>query len=88
MSIVLWVVAGAALGWISHSFLNMNTKRSPLTVMLIGAVGGFAGGKLLAPMLLAPASNPDAISLGALGLAVLVAAALIFTGDYLAQRLS
>jgi len=88
MSIVLWIVAGAALGWISYSFLNMNPKRGALTVMLIGGAGGLVGGKLLAPMLLAPATNPDAISLGALGFAVLVAAALVFIGDYLGQRLS
>lgn len=88
MSIALWVVAGAALGWFSYSFLNMNAKRGALIAMLIGGAGGLVGGKLIAPMLLAPATNPDAISLGALGFALLVAAAVLFTGDYIAERLS
>jgi uncharacterized membrane protein YeaQ/YmgE (transglycosylase-associated protein family) len=86
MSIFLWVLAGATLGWIGHRFLNINGDRNAFMVIAIGGFGGLLGGMVIAPMLLTPATNPDAFSIGAMGFALLVAAAVLYAGDFVAER--
>jgi len=86
MNIVMWVLAGSVLGWVGYAFLGFNEKRSMMVSILIGAVGGFFGGKVLAPMFTATATLPGEFSTAALIFAVAAAAAFLAAGNLISAR--
>jgi len=59
-NIMLWVLAGGVAGWIAFAFMKFNADRGLLISIIIGMVGGYLGGSILAPMFGAgPAVNPS-----------------------------
>jgi uncharacterized membrane protein YeaQ/YmgE (transglycosylase-associated protein family) len=86
MSIAIWMLAGAVLGWIGRSYLGFNEDRSALVVILIGGFGGLLGGNVLAPMFLTPAAVPGAISVGAMVVAMMASATCLYAGNFVSSR--
>ena len=85
MELVLWLVAGAILGWVAITYMRLNEDRGTMVSIIIGAAGGVAGGKLVAPMFTAGAA-PGEFSMTAL-LVVLVSAAVCLTiGNFVHSR--
>jgi uncharacterized membrane protein YeaQ/YmgE (transglycosylase-associated protein family) len=85
MNIAIWMLAGAILGWVGYSFLGFNEARGKLVSIIIGAVGGFFGGQMVAPMFTA-AAVPSDFSLSALFFAAAVAAAFLALGNLVHRR--
>ena len=85
MNIAMWILAGGILGWIGYAFLGYNAERAKLVPILIGAVGGFFGGKVVAPMFTAVAV-PASFSIAALIFAVAIAAAFLAASNFLYNR--
>jgi uncharacterized membrane protein YeaQ/YmgE (transglycosylase-associated protein family) len=86
MNIIMWMVAGAALGWAGYAVLHYNESRGMLVSMIIGVAGGVAGGKLVAPMFGVIDSIPEAFSMAALICALASAAVVLFVGDKVHAR--
>lgn len=86
MNIALWILAGGALGWLGYKVLGYNEGRGVMVSVLIGAFGGFFGGKVIAPALSAATTVPDAFNVTALFFAAAFAAALLFLGNVSHQR--
>ncbi len=86
MNIIMWMVAGAALGWAGYAVLHYNESRGMLISMIIGVVGGVLGGKLVAPMFGVVAAIPEAFSMAALVCALAGAAVVLFVGDQVHAR--
>jgi uncharacterized membrane protein YeaQ/YmgE (transglycosylase-associated protein family) len=86
MEFVLWVVAGAVLGWLGIEYLGFNKDRGAIVSITIGAIGGVTGGKLLAPMLGAVAVAPDEFSLSALIVVLGSSAAFLALGNLVHER--
>jgi uncharacterized membrane protein YeaQ/YmgE (transglycosylase-associated protein family) len=86
MNTFLWVLAGAALGWASFTLLNFSEGRGKIASIVLGAMGGVLGGKMIAPMLTAPASVAGDFSISALVIAMLVASVLLFVADLVNKR--
>jgi uncharacterized membrane protein YeaQ/YmgE (transglycosylase-associated protein family) len=86
MNIAIWVLAGAVLGWIASSVLKVNERRGMVISVIIGAVGGFAGGNVVAPMLGAVTETPNDFSLFAMTIALASAAACLAIGELLYNR--
>ena len=86
MNIVMWMVAGAALGWAGYAVLHFNEARGMLISMIIGVAGGVAGGKLVAPMFGVIDSIPEVFSMAALICALASAAVVLFVGDKVHAR--
>jgi len=86
MNIVVWMLTGGMLGWIGYSFLGFNEGRSMMVSIVIGAVGGVVGGKMIAPMFSAVAAAPGGFSVMALLFAAAVAAAFLALGSLVHQR--
>lgn len=63
MTIVLWILAGGAIGWAGFTYLGFNEGRGQKIAILIGAVGGLLGGKVLAPMFGAVAGDFSVMAL-------------------------
>ena len=85
MNIAIWILAGCILGWVGYAFMGYNAERAKLIPILIGAVGGFFGGKVIAPMFTAVAV-PVNFSMMALLFAAAVAVAFLALGDFLYKR--
>ena len=86
MNIVMWMLAGGILGWVGYTFLGFNEKRGMLVSIIIGALGGVLGGKLIAPMFTAAAAVPGDFSASTLAFAVAVAATFLFVGNLVHNR--
>lgn len=86
MNIIMWMLAGAALGWAGYAVLHYNESRGMLISMIIGVAGGVAGGKLVAPMFGVIDSIPEAFSMAALICALASAAVVLFVGDKVHAR--
>ena len=85
MNIAIWILAGGILGWVGYAFLGFNTERAKMVPILIGAVGGFFGGKVIAPMFTAVAV-PANFSMAALFFAIAIAAAFLAAGNFVYNR--
>jgi len=85
MNIVMWMLAGAILGWIGFSYMRFNEERGLLVSAIIGAVGGLIGGQLIAPMF-TEAAVAGAFSTSGMVFAAIVAAGLLFAGNLVHDR--
>ena len=70
MNVAMWVLAGGALGWIGFAYLRVNRDLGLATAVIIGAVGGFFGGNVLAPMLGAVTDTPNVFNLFSMAVAL------------------
>lgn len=86
MNIAMWVVAGAVLGWAGHAYLNVNAEQGMTISIIIGAVGGFFGGSVLAPMLGAITDASSDFSAFSLFVASVSAAGCLLVADLVAKR--
>lgn len=81
MDIVLWVLAGGIVGCACYSYLHFNQDRGIMISIVIGALGGFIGGNVIAPMFTAGALAPGDFSVPALFFAAAVPAAFLGAGN-------
>jgi uncharacterized membrane protein YeaQ/YmgE (transglycosylase-associated protein family) len=80
MNVVLWILAGATVGWIGYSVLGLNKARGMMISLAIGTIGGLIGGKMVAPVFYTVAAT-GAFSMPALLVAATVALALLVIGN-------
>jgi uncharacterized membrane protein YeaQ/YmgE (transglycosylase-associated protein family) len=85
MNIAIWILAGGILGWVGYAFLGFNAERAKMVPVLIGAAGGFFGGKVVAPLFTAVAVPVD-FSMAALVFAAIVAAAFLAASNFVYDR--
>jgi uncharacterized membrane protein YeaQ/YmgE (transglycosylase-associated protein family) len=85
MNTFLWMLAGGMLGWLGFSFLKINEGRGKIVSIIIGALGGFFGGKVIAPMFTA-AAVPGDFNVSALVFALALAAAFMAIGNLVHNR--
>lgn len=86
MNIMIWVLAGAVAGWIGYTYMKFNEDRGMIVSVIIGAVGGFFGGNVLAPMLGAVTDTPNTFSLFSLAVALAAAAGCLAIGNLVSNR--
>ncbi len=86
MNIFVWIVAGGLLGWAGYKFWGFNEQRAPLVSIVIGALGGFFGGHVIAPVFLSVAAIPEKFNSPALFFAAAIAASFLFVGSMLHDR--
>lgn len=51
MNIVIWLVVGGLVGWVASMIMKTNAQQGAILNIVVGVVGAFLGGFLLAPML-------------------------------------
>lgn len=86
MNIMIWLLAGGVAGWIGHSYMRFNKDRGVIVSMIIGMIGGFFGGNVLAPMLGAPVDAANSFSPFCLAVALAAAAGCLAIGNLLSSR--
>jgi len=86
MNIVLWILAGSALGWAAFTLLGINERRGKVASMIIGAIGGILGGQMLAPLVSsAPILSGD-FNIQALFIAAFTASGCLVIGNMIENR--
>lgn len=86
MNIAMWALAGGVLGWIGFAILHANADRGMVISVIIGVLGGFFGGNVLAPMLGANPDTPNDFSMFSLLIALASAAACLAIGNLASKR--
>jgi uncharacterized membrane protein YeaQ/YmgE (transglycosylase-associated protein family) len=51
MNFIMWLIVGGLLGWVASMIMGTNDRQGMLLNVIVGIVGAFLGGLLLAPML-------------------------------------
>jgi uncharacterized membrane protein YeaQ/YmgE (transglycosylase-associated protein family) len=86
MNIVMWILAGGALGWAAFTLLGFNKQRGTIVSIIIGAMGALIGGQMLAPLMSsAPIVSGD-FNVQALFIAAISASACLAIGNMIEQR--
>ena len=86
MNIMIWVLAGGVAGWVGYTYMRFNEDRGMIVSIIIGVVGGFFGGNVLAPMLGAVTDTPNSFSLFSLVVAMAAAAGCLAIGNLISRR--
>ena len=86
MNIVIWMLAGGALGWAAFALLGINEKRGTIVSVVIGALGGVIGGQMLAPMVSSSPIVSGDFNIQALFIAAISASAFLAIGNMIEQR--
>jgi uncharacterized membrane protein YeaQ/YmgE (transglycosylase-associated protein family) len=50
INFIIWIVIGAVLGWLASMLMNRDGQQNLLLDIVVGIVGAFIGGFLLAPL--------------------------------------
>lgn len=86
MNIALWILSGAVAGWIGYAWIGWNEGRSLLVSIVLGTVGGLAGGSVVAPMFTAAPVAGGGVLLMPLAIAMVCALALLVAADQVLKR--
>ncbi|HYL88488.1 MAG TPA: hypothetical protein VEU32_06940 [Burkholderiales bacterium] len=86
MNIVMWILAGGALGWAAFAVLGINEERGTLVSIIIGAVGGVIGGQVVAPMMSSAPVVAGDFNIQALFIAAVSASACLAIGNMIERR--
>ena len=85
MNIALWILIGSVVGWLAYAYLGFD-KRGLMGSVLIGALGGAVGGKLIAPMFNVGAAVPEALTSAGLLFAAAVAGVFLVISEIVYKR--
>ena len=79
-------MAGVIVAWVAFSVLRVNEGRGLMIALVVGAVGAYVGGSVLAPMLEHSSTAADGFNPLALVVACSVAAACVYASDFVYER--
>jgi uncharacterized membrane protein YeaQ/YmgE (transglycosylase-associated protein family) len=77
MNLIIWLVVGGLVGWVASMLMRTNAQQGLLLNVVVGIVGAFLGGLLLAPMFGTGTINSNDFSLPSLGVSLLGAVILL-----------
>ncbi len=66
MSFISWIIVGGLLGWIASMIMKTNDQQGIILNIIVGIVGAFLGGLLLAPLFGTGTINQNDFSMGSL----------------------
>jgi uncharacterized membrane protein YeaQ/YmgE (transglycosylase-associated protein family) len=77
INFIIWIVVGAVLGWLASMIMGRNGSQGLLLDIVVGIVGAFLGGLLLAPLFGTGTINQGDFSLSGLLVSLLGAVILL-----------
>jgi uncharacterized membrane protein YeaQ/YmgE (transglycosylase-associated protein family) len=86
MSFILWLIVGGVLGWIASMIMGRNDQMGIFLNIIVGIVGAFLGGLLLAPLFGTGTINQYDFSIGSLLVSLLGAVILLFVVNLIWRR--
>ena len=86
MSFILWLIIGGVIGWVASMIMGTNDKQGIFLNIVVGIVGAFLGGLLLAPLFGTGTINQYDFSIGSLLVSLLGAVVLLFIVGFFRRR--
>jgi uncharacterized membrane protein YeaQ/YmgE (transglycosylase-associated protein family) len=77
MNFIVWLIVGGLIGWVASMIMRTNAQQGVILNIVVGIVGAFLGGFLLAPMLGTGTINSNDFSIAGLGVSLLGAVILL-----------
>ncbi|APA66549.1 MULTISPECIES: GlsB/YeaQ/YmgE family stress response membrane protein [unclassified Janthinobacterium] len=77
MNFIIWIVIGGVIGWLASMVMKTDAQQGIFLNIVVGIVGAFLGGWLLAPLFGTGTINSDNFSLSALLVSFLGAVILL-----------
>lgn len=77
MNFIIWIVIGGVLGWLASIVMRTDAQQGMLLNIIVGIVGAFLGGWLLAPLFGTGTINQSDFSIGSLLVSFLGAVILL-----------
>ena len=77
MTFIIWLVAGALIGWLAGLGMNNEAQQGVLVNVAVGVVGAMLGGWLIAPLFGAGTLNQNDLSATGLMASLLGAVVLL-----------
>lgn len=91
MNFIIWLIAGALVGWVASMVMGTNGQQGMILNIIVGIVGAFVAGLVLTPLLGIGTINQSNFSLPALlvslgGAVILLAVINLFQGRGVSGR--
>jgi uncharacterized membrane protein YeaQ/YmgE (transglycosylase-associated protein family) len=86
MSFILWLIIGGILGWIASMIMGTNDRQGMFLNIIVGIVGAFLGGLILAPLFGTGTINQYDFSIGSLLVSLLGAVILLAIVGFFRRR--
>lgn len=77
MNFIIWIIIGGIIGWLASIVMRTNAQQGMLLNIIVGIVGAFLGGFLLAPLFGAGTINQNDFSISSLLVSFLGAVILL-----------
>ena len=77
MNFIIWLIVGGILGWLASIVMKTNDKQGIFLNIVVGIVGAFLGGLLIAPLVGTGTINRGDFSVGSLVVSFLGAIILL-----------
>ena len=66
MTFIMWIVIGGVLGWLASIVMKTNAQQGIFLNIVVGIIGAFLGGLLLAPLFGTGTINQGDFSIGSM----------------------
>ena len=86
MGFIAWLVVGGLLGWIASMIMGTNDKQGIFLNIIVGIVGAFLGGLILAPLFGTGTINQYDFSIGSLLVSLVGAVILLAIVNFFRRR--
>lgn len=86
MSFILWLIVGGLLGWVASMIMGTNDRQGIFLNIIVGIVGAFIGGLLLAPLFGTGTINAGDFSIGSLLVSLVGAVILLAIVNFFRRR--
>jgi len=86
MSFILWLIVGGLLGWGASMIMGTNDRQGIFLNVVVGIVGAFIGGLLLAPLFGTGTINAGDFSIGSLLVSLVGAVILLAIVNFFRKR--
>ena len=86
MGFILWLIVGGLLGWVASMIMGTNDKQGIFLNIVVGIVGAFIGGLLLAPLFGTGTINAGDFSIGSLLVSLIGAVILLAIVNFFRKR--
>ena len=77
MNFIIWIIAGAVVGWVASVVMRTNARQGLLLDIVVGIIGAFIAGLVLTPLLGIGTINQNNFSFPALIVSLLGAIILL-----------
>jgi len=77
MNFIIWLAVGGLIGWVASMLMRTDGQQGIILNVVVGIVGAFLGGWLIAPMFGVATINQNDFSIGGLVVSLLGAVVLL-----------